>query len=252
MSDFCRYLINLDYSLDRLKVMNTLLNSLQLSYERVEAINAQHLSKDQLFLDTTPSLEYPRKLRAGELACFLSHRECWKRLVASDYVWALVLEDHCVFSSQARDYLTSTKWIPSGCEIIQFVWSKNPVYFDKKIEIDGRNTLVRLNASSPIGASAYFISKNAARIALQESERIYGPVDNFLFGSLSKFSQKVPAWRLLGAVVKRDETTATTIKGRVAKKVINAKSIDPRRLYIKLQTKVKRLLSKKAYQCWVD
>ncbi|MDY3115506.1 MAG: glycosyltransferase family 25 protein [Sutterella sp.] len=249
---FPRYLINLKSSTDRLQSMRARLEPLGLFFERIEAVDAKTLSEEDLSVDQTPSIAYPRKLRSGELACFLSHRECWKRLVASKDDWALVLEDHCVFSSQVQEYLASTDWIPVECELIQFVWSKNPVYFDKQIPLENENSLVRLNSSSPIGTSAYFISKKAAQIALDESQWIYGPVDNFLFGSLSGFSRQVRAWRLLGAVVKRNETTVTTIQGRAQKKVINAKSVDPRRIYTKLRTKAKRLYLDKAYQYWID
>lgn len=251
MDSFPRYLINLEKSTDRLQNMTESLGLLRLSFERVSAVNAQELSDEDWAMDLTPSIEYPYQLRSGELACFLSHRKCWKKLAESQQEWALIMEDHCVFSSRATKYLTNSDWIPAECEIVQFVFTKNPVYVDKTIELGDGNSLIRLKNSSPIGTSAYMISRKAAVLALETSQNIYGPVDNFLFGEQSCFTKKIKPWRLLGAVVKRYEQTVTTIYGRGRKsKAFNKERFLPKRLIKKLIIKIHRVFLSKRYQYW--
>ena len=90
-----------------------------IQYERVPATDAQTLSEEIYKTVTAPNIEYPHHLRPGEIACFLSHRFCWQKLVNSNNDWALILEDHCEFSQLADRYLKSTDWIPCNCELIQ-------------------------------------------------------------------------------------------------------------------------------------
>ena len=246
------YLINLDRSKDRLAVMDNHLKSFDLQYKRVAAVDAQTFTDEVYRMVTAPNIEYPHQLKAGEIACFLSHRACWEKLVDSDNDWALILEDHCDFSPLADRYLKSTDWIPLGCHLIQLNYSNKAIYSNRQIKLQDGNVLARLSCSSPVGTSAYFISREAAKIALEESQTINSPVDNFLFGAWSNYSPKMPCWRMLGSVVKRAENTVTTIAGRGNKnKVRNIERLHPKRLIRKLEMKIHRAFLKKLYQYWL-
>ncbi len=246
------YLINLKHSEDRLKVMDGFLNHFGIQYERVEAVDAQTLSEEVYETVTAPNIEYPHHLRPGEVACFMSHRACWQKLVDSDNDWALIFEDHCDFSTLADRYLKSTDWIPQECELIQLNYSNRPIYSNRQIKLQDGNVLACLSCSSPVGTSAYFISRKAAKIALEESQTIDSPVDNFLFGAWSNYSPKIPCWRMLGSVVKRAENTVTTISGRGNKnRVRNIERLHPKRLIRKLEMKIHRAFLKKIYQYWL-
>lgn len=245
------YLINLKRSEDRLKVMDGFLKHFGIHYERVEAVDAQELPDNVYEVVTTPNIEYPHHLRSGEIACFLSHRSCWQKLVDSNSDWALIFEDHCDFSPLADQYLKSTDWIPQECELVQLIYSKSPVFSCRQINLQDGNVLAALSCSSPIGCSAYFISRSAAKHALKEAQKITCPVDNFLFGPWSSYSKKIQCWRLLGAVVKRNENTRTTISGRgTQNKIKNKERLHPARLIGKLGMTIHRAFLKKTYQYW--
>ena len=184
------YLINLKRSEDRLKVMDANLKHLGIQYERVLATDAQTLSEKIYNTVTAPNIEYPHQLRPGEIACFLSHRSCWQKFIDSNNDWALILEDHCEFSQLAESYLKSTDWIPRNCELIQLNYSNRPIFSNQQIKLADGNVLAGLASSSPVGTSAYFISRKAAKLALEESRSVASPVDNFLFGPWSKYSKK--------------------------------------------------------------
>ena len=247
------YLINLKRSVDRLMVMDGFLSHLGIQYERVEAINAQTLSEDVYETVTAPNFEYPHHLKSGEIACFLSHRSCWQKLVDSDKDWALVLEDHCEFSPLADRYLKSPDWIPKSCELVQLNYSTRPVFSNQQIKLADGNVLASLACSSPVGTSAYFISRKAAKLALEESQTVDSPVDNFLFGPWSNYSKKITCWRMIGSVVKRAENTVTTISGRGTKnKGKNKERLHPKRLVIKLSMKIRRVFLKKFIQYWFN
>ena len=83
------YVINLKRSTERMENMDRALKAMQVDYERVEGVDAQRLSEDLLSRNATPSVEYPYELTKGELACFYSHRKCWKMLANSQHEWAL-------------------------------------------------------------------------------------------------------------------------------------------------------------------
>ena len=216
--NFITFLINLKRSPDRLQKMKTELEKQNIDFERIEAIDANNLSQSDFDICDTPNIEYPYRIKDGELACFLSHRMCWEKFIKSEKEWGLIIEDHCVLSPKAYNYLRSTDWIPKECEIIQFVFTQKPVSYRKEIHLPDGNSLLNIAYSSPIGTSGYFISRRAAEIALQHSNRILSPIDNYLFGSWSIFTKKVSCWRLRGAVIQRDSSLISTIKDRHKKK----------------------------------
>lgn len=244
--DFITYLINLQRSPDRLREMKRSLEAQKIDFERVEAIDSENLSPSDWNICHTPSIEYPYSIKAGEIACYLSHRLCWLKLINSGLKWGLILEDHCVLSQRAYFYLRSTEWIPKECEIVQLVFSEKNVFYKKKIDLSDGNSLLNIVNTSPVGTSGYFISRHAAEIALQYSDQILSPIDNYLFGSWSLFSKNVPRWRLRGAVIKRNPELTSTIKNRHK----NKRKLYLIRYLIKLIMFFHRFTLKKTKQYW--
>lgn len=244
------YLINLDRSRDRLARIDHDLKRLNIEYSRISAIDAKTLTTSVYERVTTPNFEYPHLLKAGEVACFLSHRNCWQRLVNSNKNWALILEDNCEFNSHSAEYMSSPEWIPHDCELIQLTFSGQPTFAKQQILLPQANTLLAMTHTSPSGSSAYFISRRAALVALQQSQKINSPVDNFLFSSLSEYTKQIQPWRLFKAVAKRADVT-TTISGRGTKnKLINKERFHPKRIAKKLCIKIQRIILKKKQQIW--
>ena len=232
------YLINLDRSKSRLEVMTERLATIGISFERVSGVDGSKIDISSLSVDV-PNPSYPRALTPGEIGCFLSHRKCWQKLVDSGEDWALILEDDCIFHSSAARYLGSTEWIPEGCQLIHFYYTnKAKVYTDKLINLPDKNRLFRAKVSLPVGAYAYCMSREAALIALELSQTIYEPVDNFLFGVFSPFPKRIDSWRLEGSVLVPCREIESTIPGRKTK-AFSWYKFHPLRLINKF--KIKRL-----------
>lgn len=250
MTSYEIYLINLDRSKDRLVRVDQDLKRLNINYNRVSAVDAKLLDHSEYKRVTAPNSEYPHTLKAGEIACFLSHRICWQRLVDSNKDWALILEDNCEFNSHAAKYLSSPEWIPQDCDLIQLTFSSQPTFSKRQILLPQGNILLALEYTSPSGSSAYFISRKAAIVAMQQSQQINSPLDNFLFGSLSGYTKHIQPWRLFESVVKRADIT-TTISGRGQKnKQNNIERFHPRRIVKKFCMNIQRIFLTKHQQTW--
>lgn len=250
MASYEIYLINLDRSRDRLVRVDQDLKRLNINYNRISAVDARLLAPSVYERVTAPNPEYPHTLKAGEIACFLSHRLCWQRLVDSNKDWALILEDNCEFNSHSAKYLSSPEWIPQDCDLIQLTYSRQPTFSKRQILLPQGNFLLALEYTSPSGSSAYFISRKAAIVAIQQSQQINSPLDNFLFGSLSSYTKQIQPWRLSNAVAKRADIT-TTISGRGTRnKQNNKERFHPKRIAKKIYMKIRRLFLDKCQQVW--
>ena len=81
--------INLKNSIDRLEFQKTQLDSLNINYAVVEAVEASQI--DENFYQEQ-SMSWERPLRRSELACCLSHVSAWDRVIKENKPY-LILED---------------------------------------------------------------------------------------------------------------------------------------------------------------
>ncbi len=245
------YLINMDKSTDRLKIMQERLSEIGIDFERISAVDGSILSLEELKVVHSPNRKYPNALTLGEVGCFLSHKKCWKKFLDSKESWALVLEDDSVFHQDAPLYLKSSDWIPEECELIQFSFTPDPTYSDKTITLENGNKLVRVKYSSPCGTYAYMISRHGAEEAMKCAEMVEGPIDNFLFGSFFDFSRKVDFWRLQNCIVRVIDDVAPTITGRGRKnKKFNGYKFHPLRVWNKMLHCLLRCSLTRIQQTW--
>ena len=95
------YLINLKESTERKeRVLKDISRYSLLDLEVVEAVDGKKLIEEEndfLFDRKRFIREYAREPATGEIGCTLSHRECYRRLLASDNEYALILEDDVRF-----------------------------------------------------------------------------------------------------------------------------------------------------------
>ena len=201
--------INLDRSPDRWASVNAQLAAHGILAQRVPGIDGRRL-ESAFVRRITPSLshfsktEFPRELSLGEIGCFLSHRKCWERLVESQEEWALIMEDDIIFSKRAASYIRSPDWIPEGLGLVQiFLFGRTwkAKVEKERIALPGGDELLRPLKPYPVGCQAYFISRQVAAQALEQTLRLTMPVDEFLFSPMSRFARRHPVWRLNPAVV---------------------------------------------------
>jgi glycosyl transferase family 25 len=89
------YVINLDRSADRLARIDREFAAAGLTYQRIAAVEAAALPPVPPSYDAEANArDYLAPLSPGEIACVLSHREAWRRMVADEATpAAIVLED---------------------------------------------------------------------------------------------------------------------------------------------------------------
>ena len=203
------YLINLKDSVQRYQKISSRLNELNLPFKRVEAIYGKSLDSEYVnqisckLTEKETSIRYPQTLTLAEIGCFLSHRICWNLLINSNEEYAIILEDDIHISDRAAKYFKSTEWIPKNLSICNISVPYNKEYNLKitssKI-IDDNSVLV--NSFKSIGGTlGYVISKKYAQKAYEASERLYCPVDEFLFNKKNELPFHSDIYQLCPAIV---------------------------------------------------
>ena len=77
------------------------MEKLGLEHTFIPAVMVSHLNEDDYIKG---GMGWQRPLRKTELACFLSHREAWKKAANSD-THSLILEDDAVLSPSSKDII---------------------------------------------------------------------------------------------------------------------------------------------------
>ena len=242
------FVINLDRSVNRWALISKQLNKLEIKFERIPACDGRTISTIDYehYLDLNAGIAHGKaKLTPGEVGCFLSHRECWKRLVESGNSYAAILEDDIIISTRAASYLNSASWIPASVDLIMLsLWDHEQTIYclrnSKRISED--NELYRGIIPHPFGTQGYIISRRAAQKALDLSDRLFLPVDEFLFtdGSFPHFFK---VWRMINAVITRSEMPSDIGERRILEDKVFYRFIDRMK-----RSLLKRILVKKMFK----
>jgi glycosyl transferase, family 25 len=154
--------INLDRAVERRSRIAASLSRLGLPWTRLPAVDARQLSVAQrAALDTAA---YQRKHGMtpldGELGCYLSHVEAMDRFLASDAVFALILEDDVLPGGQLHAVLQALMAHPQRWDMVKLsaVHSGTPVPVLRLT--DTYRLAVMLSRCT--GSSAYLLNRRAA------------------------------------------------------------------------------------------
>ena len=207
------YLINLDRRPDRLSYVSKQLDSIGLPFERFSAIDGQ--KEDAILPDIRRELfiiNQKNKPVRGEIACAASHLAVWKRFLATNEEYALVLEDDIDIShdlpsiqqhalSLGLDFINLSSNTPYELDKRTLDHFCNRGIFDRpsflqraerrrwqKLEWRRRWRIFRLLPlpdghvvcecdPAPALASGYIISRQAARAFTDTSTRLFFPID---------------------------------------------------------------------------
>lgn len=193
------YVINLDRSADRWTYMREMCAARGLEAERVPAVDGRAYAPGQ-----TESLAPPapgmRLLAATEIACFESHRRAWQRIADGPDEWGAVLEDDVCLADGIGEICEAIigTVTDSGhdLELVKLNNYLKPIYLQAMplARVGGRVAIHRVMQPT-IDASAYLMSRAAARRALDHHARIRDQLDIALFdpaGGLA-IAQTVPA-----------------------------------------------------------
>jgi len=211
------YVINLDRSKDRLEHITRVFDEQRLSFERVPAVDGAILS-DEEFKQHSDKFILSRKLVKSELGCFLSHRECWRRIVENDSPWVAVFEDDILFSSNISILLQDVSWIPKDTDIV-----KLDTYQDNKERkytigpthyISTKNKLpyrIGRLLSKHYCTGGYIISKQCAKKLYDSVEYAFAPIDVIYFNANYGMLLELNVQQMIPAVVIQQSEYESTI-----------------------------------------
>jgi glycosyl transferase family 25 len=173
------FVINLDRRVDRLAAISTAMSKAGLEFDRVSAVDGKQVNFSDVARPWLAKWYIGRRLAAGAVGCFLSHRKIWREMLENNISQALILEDDA----------TLVDWDPRILEI-------DLQDLDLDLLRIGANHLHNLVTQKPLrqtsirvlerslsteptaGAGAYIISLDGARKCLKVG-KVWFPVDHF-------------------------------------------------------------------------
>ena len=172
-------LINLPRSVERREKMEQRLAALGLPYELLLAVDGRADWERLLPSVDVKAFErhVGRDVLPGEVGCYHSHLQAWRRLVASDAQVLLVLEDDVVFHDDFVDALRTALRGRAHWDMLKLakIRAKQPV-------CQGLLGPYRLNAylGASTGFGAYLVQRETAQRLLPALLPIVAPIDREL------------------------------------------------------------------------
>lgn len=200
------YLINLDRSEDRLAHMRRELDRAGVAFERVAGVDGSELEAGELeAFGQVRMAAKPAGWLPGEVGCFLSHFELWRRIAAESDDWAAVLEDDVRLSSDLGGLLGSDEWIPADADIVRLEANRSMrLNGGRRIPAAPGRLLYRALSGSA-GSAGYIIAKRTAEWLTQMPPSSHTAVDVFLFKPKgSSTARKLRRYQVVPAVCVQD------------------------------------------------
>jgi glycosyl transferase, family 25 len=177
------YCINLDRRADRLGHMAAQFAAAGMAFERVPAVDGQR--PDILAATAASGLGLTGlRMSSGAYGCFQSHREVWRRLVASGDAHALVFEDDLVLAKGIGAYL-GTDWVPPDADLVKLETFQTRLHRDAGPGLPALGRRLHRLRSRHVGTGCYLVSAPAAARLLTATTQISDPIDEALFNEKS-------------------------------------------------------------------
>ena len=184
--------INLDGSDDRLAAARAQLEAQGLAFTRSPAFDGRGLPMEDLprYSAFRARLWFGRPLTGGEVGCFLSHRACAERFLATDAAVGLVLEDDlrlCDDFALKLDALVAAlgSGTAPGWRLVNLGRSLKPGQDRHAVaHLPGQVSLCQ-GADFPLSTHGLLWSRPGAERFLQAAQWVTGTIDNWLRSDMS-------------------------------------------------------------------
>ena len=208
------YLINLDRSADRLAFINQRLQDLSIQYTRISAVDGSRLSEAERAEFTRSRPRDGRSWSAGQIGCFLSHVDAWRKIAEGQAPFGLVLEDDIHLSDATPEFLRDSSWIPSDADVVRLESTGQWLLLDRAAA-KAHNRLVRRVRSAAWGAGAYVLTKATASKLLAVEPVLHAPVDDFLFNIVgSTIARSLTIYQVTPALAEQDKFKADQLASK--------------------------------------
>ncbi|PWJ43289.1 glycosyltransferase family 25 protein [Sediminitomix flava] len=177
--EFRIFVISLERSEERRNSIQKQFNDLGLSFEFIDAIDGKYLTEEDIakYANLEEVKENPRWLNPYAIACALSHRKAYHKILAERIPYTLILEDDMLLSSKSVDLLPSIIHEMDTDEICMLYYRAFQTMYlslgeDRKLD-PNYELLSPINEESiPLTAGAYIVSLKA----VERLERILLPI----------------------------------------------------------------------------
>lgn len=164
MEDIIIYYINLKKDIKRNSHMISILNELNINFERIEGINGYdiNLNKKYTVIHTD---KFP--MTRGQYGCYLSHIKCYKKFIESKYKYLIILEDDVILNKNFKEsiiYLFNnySKFL-SNIDFLYLSRSNTFKEYQYKIRENYYNDdFIYSPETCGYGFFSYFLTKNGA------------------------------------------------------------------------------------------
>lgn len=213
-----------------------------------EAIGAGYRFLDGIRVDLTAGwpAAYDRQarlaysltdLRAGEIGCYLSHRQAWREFLASTDDLCCVLEDDVELHADFCASVEALCRCRESWDLVRLLgFSAQP--FKQLQQICGPHYLVDYWRKQPNGTQGYLLTREAAQRLLDHTATIIHPIDNAID---REWEHRLRLRGVEPPILSHVEAFASTIEGRGAGK---------QRWPAKLKREVNRLTTNLPKQLW--
>lgn len=142
------------------------------------AVNGRELPAERvqaLYDARRNSREFPKPLGRGEIGCYASHLECWRRIVASGEPAALVLEDDVRLDDDLAQVLGELLRDGPTFDMVKLI-GRARESIRRRVRSVGTRSLIEY-FRAPSWTGAYLVSGAGARKLLQARARFFRPID---------------------------------------------------------------------------
>ena len=206
--------------------------------------------------------EGERPLTRSEVACFLSHREAWKRIAALESGHGAVFEDDVHFSRSLARLLTDASWLTGDMHVVKLEKAAR-----RHIELGATGAMVgdvriRRLYSLHIGCGGYILSRDCAAALLERTETFSQPVDHAIFDPATTVIPDFMLWQAAPAGCIQQQFSSELFlpeaaerssleAGRVESKLVLRARRHPVRHFLgKAWTELKRPFARAAHYLW--
>lgn len=178
------FYINLDRSEKRREHMEKQAGQCGLTLTRISAVEGSALPAEQL-LACQPLSSPKRRLTAGEIGCFLSHRVAWQRIVDGETEYGAVFEDDVLLSPDAGEFLRDDHWLPSNADLVKTETFMQKVMLEFLVSQTPNNRALAKLVYRHYGTGGYIVSRTCAARLLAATEVFHDPIDIAMFSPKS-------------------------------------------------------------------
>lgn len=174
-------------------------------FERIAAVDGTAMGEDALATFQKARPAKPGGWLPGEIGCFLSHFEAWRRIAAANEPWCVIFEDDLHVSPDLPRLLGSAAWIPADADIVRLEANRTMRLAQPRPIAAAPGRRIYRAVSGTTGSGAYILSRSAAQRLIEAPAEMQTSVDVFLFKpKVSAVAKGLKRYQVVPAVCIQD------------------------------------------------